>query len=90
MQEYTRGDVEFLAMELFSREHGDNRSWDTWEDQTSFRIRARNLLEKPIDPVVASIMESPVAPSSMLEVLDRAEAKVKPKRATRSRDSAID
>jgi hypothetical protein len=54
MQDYTRGDVEFLAIELFHLDNGDSRSWWTWDGSPSkleYRIKARIELEQPVEAV---------------------------------------
>lgn len=61
MQDYTRGDVEFLAMELFARDKGDNRSWWTWTGTPSkleYRINAKIELEAPIEAVQDELVVS--------------------------------
>ena len=63
MQEYTRGDVEFLAMEIFHRQEGENRSWFTWQGSPSkleYRLQARMQLEEPVEAVQIILEEEVV------------------------------
>lgn len=82
MQDYTRGDVEFLAMEMFQRDHGDNRSWWTWEgtpNKLEYRIKARLELEQPVEAIQIILEDEVVA------TIEKPR-----KRVTKSRDSAVD
>lgn len=85
MQDYTRGDVEFLAMEMFHRDHGDNRSWFSWDGEPSklhYRLQARLQLEEPVEAL-------PYPKGSVITIVAAPEEKPK-KRVTKSRDSAVD